>query len=57
MSAVSELDRRLSRALETGRGIRLSDADLDLLAATGAYAAIHDAAERDLKERAECRNV
>jgi hypothetical protein len=55
MDAIIELDRRLSRALEVGRGIRLSGAELDLLAATGAYAVIHEAAERELKERAQSR--
>lgn len=36
MSSLSDLDRRLSRKIETGKAIQLSPADLDLLVATGA---------------------
>ncbi len=54
---LSDLDRRLSRAIEQGRGIRLSDADLDLLAASGAYDTLHTAAGEALREQAKCRDV
>lgn len=37
MSSLNDLDRRLSRKLESGRGIQLSAGDLDLLVTTGAY--------------------
>lgn len=54
---LTDLDRRLSRALEQGRGIRLSEVDLDLLAASGAYDTLHAAAGEALKEQAKCRDV
>lgn len=54
---VIDLDRRLSRALECGRGIRLSDSDLDLLAEGGAIDIVRQLAATELKERAKCRDV
>ena len=57
MSAITDLDRRLSRALECGRGIRLSDAELDMLAEAGAIDAVREMAAKDLKERVKCRDV
>jgi hypothetical protein len=57
ISPIADLDRRLSRAIEQGRGIRLNVADLDLLSVTGAYGVLHQAADSELKERAQCRDV
>src|SRR3546814_1140449 len=37
MTTLPDLDRRLSRRIETGKGIQLSPDDLDLLVSTGAY--------------------
>src|SRR4051812_17091925 len=51
-----DLDRRLSRAIEKGRGIKLSPGELDLLAQAGGTEAIHGIAEATLKDRAKCRN-
>src|SRR3546814_20692762 len=57
MNPLLSLDRHLSRALETGRGIRLSPEEVDLVCATGAYDAIHRAAEPELRNQAKCRNA
>src|SRR3546814_20045964 len=37
MTTLPDLDRRLSRRIETAKGIQLSPDDLDLLVSTGAY--------------------
>lgn len=52
-----DLDRRISRALEAGRGIKLSDEDLDIIAACGGVDAIRAKAAEELRERAKCRDV
>jgi len=44
-----DLDRRISRALERGRGIKFNDYDLDALCSSGAYAVLHSAAKQALK--------
>lgn len=44
MSDLRDLDRRLSRHLELGRGIRLSPEELDLFVETGAYEVLRLAA-------------
>lgn len=38
----AELDRKLNRALECGRGLMLRDSDLDMFAASGALVQIED---------------
>lgn len=43
MGSLADLDRRMSKKIETGRGIQLSPEDLDLLVATGAYDAFRNA--------------
>lgn len=57
MNAVSDLARRLSRARDKGRGIRLSDADLDLFFLHGGNDAIQQAAAAIQKEDARCRDA
>jgi hypothetical protein len=49
LSDILHLDRRLSRAIETGRSIQLSALELDLLCATGAYEALKNAAVEEQK--------
>jgi len=44
MDNLIELDRRISRAIDRGKGIQLSDEDLDLLASTGAVNVLKNAA-------------
>jgi hypothetical protein len=57
MSVLADLDRRISRALEQGRGMQLNAAELDLLAMTGSYCVLHTAAEAELREQAACRDA
>ncbi|RSU76565.1 hypothetical protein BRX37_08290 [Sphingomonas sp. S-NIH.Pt3_0716] len=57
MNAVSDLARRLSRARDKGRGIRLTDADLDLFFLHGGNDAIQQAAAAIQKEDARCRDA
>lgn len=45
MSSIADLQRRMSRKIEAGKTIQLSPDDLDLLVASGAYAAILRATE------------
>lgn len=55
MSGLPELVRRLSRAIETGRGIRLAPEDLDLVVEHGGYAALSDASAKIQRERSQAR--
>ena len=57
MNAVSDLARRMSRARDKGRGIRLSDADLDLIFLHDGYDAIQRAAAAIQKEESRCRDA
>jgi hypothetical protein len=57
MNSISDLDRRISRALETGKGMQLSAADLDLLTISGAYEAVAMAAAAELKDVAMRRRA
>ena len=50
MAGLTDLDRRLSRRIETGRGIQLSADDLDLLVTSGAYAVFRDAVAKHQRE-------
>lgn len=54
-SAIAQLDRKISRAVQRGRGIRLEAHDLDLLATVGALAVLSEAATRELRILAEER--
>lgn len=54
-SRIIELNRRISRALETGRGLRLEADDMDAIAMLDGFAAIEQAASEALKEQARCR--
>lgn len=55
MKALSELNRRVSRAVDLGRGIRLAASDLDTLAASGLLEALASAASAEQKALAETR--
>ena len=44
MTALPDLDRRLSRRIDQGKGIQLTPDDLNLLVASGAYDVLHKAA-------------
>lgn len=54
-SRVIDLSRRISRALETGRGIRFEADDMDVIAMLDGFATIERAASEALKEQARCR--
>ncbi|MEN2747305.1 hypothetical protein [Sphingomonas sp. T9W2] len=53
MTTLPDLDRRLSRKIESGKGMQLSAADLDLFVSTGAYATFRLAVEEC--QRDQCR--
>jgi len=50
MESIIDLDRKISRAIEQGRGIRLSDEELDALVSTGAIEQLKAAAIKALAE-------
>lgn len=50
MPDLGDLYRKFSRAIETGKGIRLSPAEVDLLVVTGAYKALSDAVAEQLRD-------
>ncbi|MBV1686473.1 hypothetical protein KRR38_01985 [Novosphingobium sp. G106] len=50
-----KLDRKVSRALQNGIGIKLSSADLELLAAIGVIGTLAESKARALEEHAKCR--
>lgn len=54
-SVIANLDRQISRAIERGRGIRLSQEQLDILVAVGAIDRLKEAAADDLKRVARER--
>jgi len=53
--AIIELDRKISRAIDRGNGVKLSIADLDLLVSIGSIDALKAGASKALTERAEQR--
>lgn len=55
MDDIIELDHRISVAIGRGRGIRLSDEELDVLVTIGAIEVVKLAASAALKDRAERR--
>ena len=57
MITVTDLSRRLMRAAEAGRGIKLSVEDMDMLASLGALALAATAADAELREKAKCRDI
>lgn len=48
-SAIVDLDRRVSRAIQTARGIQLDSGELDVLVAVGAIDALKSAAGNELR--------
>ena len=56
-AAIVRLDRRISRASEIGKGIRLEQADLDLLIGLGLADLVATAKSKFLKDQSQCRNV
>lgn len=54
-SALPELTRRLARQIDRGRGMRFSQAELDLLVLTGAYEMISSKAAEYQRRQAEAR--
>ena len=55
MDNLIELDRRISRAIDRGKGIQLSDEDLDLLASAGAINVLKNAAAEAMVQLAAQR--
>lgn len=55
MDEIIDLDRRISRAINEGRGIRLNDEEVDILVSVGAVEVLKVAAAAALKEQAERR--
>lgn len=53
--ALVKLDRKVSRVLQNGAGVKLSSADLELLAAIGVISFLAEAKARALEEAARCR--
>lgn len=51
------LDRKVSRALADGRGIRLTGDELELLAGLGMIEQLADSKAKALKEQARCRQL
>lgn len=51
------LDRKLSRALVIGKGIRLAAGELELLASLGMIEQVAESKARALKEQARCRQL
>lgn len=51
------LDRKVSRALSNGRGIKLSAEELELLAGLGMIEQLADSKAKALKEQARCRQL
>lgn len=51
------LVRRLDRAQETGRGLKLTPEDIDALVAAGAYRTLADAAVRQKEDQCRARNA
>jgi hypothetical protein len=56
-TSLPDLARRVSKAIERGKGLRLSAADLILVAAFGINNFLQAIAAKQLKEKALCRDV
>ena len=54
-AAIVDLDRRMARALDQQRGLKLTGEELAVLAASGAYGTLRTAAGKILEEQARCR--
>jgi hypothetical protein len=54
---LADLDRRMSRKLEAGKGIQLTAAELDLLVATGAYAKFREAVTESQRDQCRARSA
>ena len=52
---ITTLSRRLSRAGEQGKGIKLEARDIDLLCSLGVFDKVHSASSEFLKEQSLCR--
>jgi hypothetical protein len=57
MASLPDLDRRLSRKIETGKGIQLSPEDLDLFVSTGAYDTFRQAVAELQRKQCQQRNA
>lgn len=55
--ALVRLDRKVSRALATGKGIKLHGHELELLAGLGMIEQLADSKAKALKEQARCRQL
>ena len=55
--SIVRLDRKLSRAAEIGKGVRLEPADLDLLASLGLFDLTHAAKSEYLRSQSQCRDA
>lgn len=54
---IAKLDRKLSRAVEQGKGVRLEAADLDLLGSIGFFDLTARAAADYLRTQSQCRDA
>jgi hypothetical protein len=54
-AAIVDLDRKVSRAIERGKGVTLSAEQLDVLTQIGILKNLAEAKAEILKEQAECR--
>lgn len=52
-----KLDRKVSRALSIGKGLKLSSDELELLAGLGMIEQLADSKAKALKEQARCRQL
>ncbi|WP_370171399.1 hypothetical protein [Sphingobium abikonense] len=57
MTSLPDLDRRLSRKIETGKAINLTAADLDLLVETGAIDTFRAAVQKYQREQCRVRSA
>ena len=55
--SIVRLDRKLSRASEIGKGVRLEAADLDLLVSLGCLSELTAAKTKYLREQSLCRDA
>lgn len=55
--ALVRLDRKVSRALATGKGIKLAGDELELLAQLGMIEQLAESKAKALKEQARCRQL
>ena len=57
MGSLPDLDRRLSRKIETGKAINLTAEDLDLLVSTGAIDTFRAAVQKFQREQCRARSA